>query len=139
MKVTTPLRALAAFVYDSFIGFALIMIATYALLPFSHGQAIQAGNHWYQAYLLSLLFAYWGGFWCWRGQTVGMLAWKIKVVNLKGENIKLWQALLRFIFGFMFSILAWLVCFLNKNRRGLYDFIAKTKLIADSDRIITKQ
>ena len=129
MQAPSPLRTLAAFLYDSFIAFAIIMIGTYALLPLTHGQAVHSGNHWYQLYLFCLLFAYWGGFWFWRGQTVGMLAWKIKVVNLEGQKIKFWQALIRFCFGFGLFIFGWLFAFFNKDRRGLYDFLARTRLI----------
>ena len=129
MKYPNPLRSLAAFIYDLCISFAIVMIATYVLLPFTHGQAIQAGNHWYQTYLLFLLFAYWAGFWYWRGQTIGMLVWKIKVLNSDGGKIKFWQVLVRFIFALIFSAPAWLLCFFTRERRGLYDFAAGTKLI----------
>ena len=130
MNYPNPLRRCAAFIYDTFIAFAIIMIGTYAVLPLTHGQAISSGNHWYQAYLLFLLFAYWGGFWWWKGQTVGMHAWKIKVTQLNGSPLKFWQVFLRFVFGFTFSIIGLLFCFFNKKHQSLYDLITNSNCVA---------
>lgn len=126
MTYPSPFRRILAFIYDSFIILAVLMIATYALLPFTHGHAIKAGNDFYRLYLVLIMFLYFGGFWFWRGQTVGMLAWKIKLVGSDNQSLKFRQVLLRFCLGLILSIVGLLLCFFNRKKQALYDVLTNT-------------
>lgn len=101
IKRKTPLlRLLAAMLYDALIMFGLLMGATALLLPFNHGQSIPQGTVIYQLYLLVVLYLYFDV--CWRksGQTVGMKAWKIRLISDEGL-ISHRQTLIRFLGAFI--------------------------------------
>ena len=42
-------------------------------------------------------FAFFGFFWIWRGRTLGMQAWRLRVQTHRGHNITAEQAVKRFI------------------------------------------
>ena len=125
-------RRIAAMIYDLLVLLAIFIFATYLVLPFTHGHAIKPGNFWYQIYLLSICFGFYAGFWYWRGQTLGMLAWRIKLYSSDGNALKFWQVVIRFfvaIFTLSFFGIGFLWIFTNKNRRSLYDIAAKTVVV----------
>lgn len=127
------LRRIAAMFYDSLLIIAILIIATYLLLPFTHGQAIEAGNVWYQIYLLLIIVGFYGGFWYFRGQTLGMLAWHMKLYSMHGGEVTFKQIFIRFTVACI-SILCFgiglLWVFTNKQRRSLYDFASNTVIRA---------
>lgn len=101
IKPKTPLlRVLAAMLYDALIMFGLLMGATALLLPFNHGQTIPQGTIIYQIYLLVVLYLYFDI--CWRksGQTIGMQAWKIRLISDRGPMTHQ-QTLVRFVGAFV--------------------------------------
>jgi uncharacterized RDD family membrane protein YckC len=77
-------KQLVAMLYDSFLIAALLFIATAILLPFNHGEAVSGPL--YNIYLLSILFIFYSGFWQKAGQTLGMKAWKIRIIDEYGNN-----------------------------------------------------
>jgi uncharacterized RDD family membrane protein YckC len=77
-------KQLVSMLYDSFLIAALAFIATAILLPFNHGEAISGPL--YNIYLLSILFIFYSGFWKKAGQTLGMKAWKIRIIDEYGNN-----------------------------------------------------
>jgi uncharacterized RDD family membrane protein YckC len=77
-------KQLIAMLYDSLLIAALLFIATAVLLPFNHGEAIKGPL--YNIYLLSILFIFYSGFWQKGGQTLGMKAWKIRIIDEYGNN-----------------------------------------------------
>ncbi len=97
-------RRLAALFYDLLLTVALLFIATFAVLPFTSGEAItrqSAGGvaYLYQGWLLAVAFAYFGICWVRGGQTLGMRAWRIRLVAAAGA-VPGWRlAVLRFAIG----------------------------------------
>ena len=79
------LRQIAAMVYDSLLLFALLFFATAIALLFNHGEAIKP-NPFFSLYLLFTLFTFYAWFWHKSGQTLGMRAWKIRIVSDSGAN-----------------------------------------------------
>jgi uncharacterized RDD family membrane protein YckC len=76
------LRRLAAQVYDLFLLIALLFLATALLLPFTAGEAVSAQQTLiYRIYLAVISFFFYGWFWTHGGQTLGLRAWKIKVMT----------------------------------------------------------
>jgi uncharacterized RDD family membrane protein YckC len=125
-------RRLGAILYDGLLLFGIIFVGTAVLLPFTGGQAIPASTLWYDAYLLVLAFLFYG--WCWThgGQTLGMLAWKIKVQQADGRSINWGQALLRFL-GAVISAaalgLGFLWVLLDREKRAWHDRWSATVLV----------
>ncbi len=102
-------RRLAALFYDSLLIAALLMLATAMLLPLTRGQAIAAESPgWlmlaYRAFLVGIVAGYFGICWTRSGQTLGMLAWRIRVVRANGERLRWRDAGLRLVA----ALLSWL-------------------------------
>ena len=104
-------RSLAALLYDLLLAVALAFIATFALLPLTHGEAILTSTqgltgHLYHALLFLLVFAYFG--WCWTrtGQTLGMKAWRIRLLAPEGRRPDWADAVLRFAIGAAITLMA---------------------------------
>jgi uncharacterized RDD family membrane protein YckC len=130
------LRRVAAQIYDLLLLIALLFLATALLLAFTAGEAITAQHALiYRAYLLVISFFFYGWFWTHGGQTLGLRAWKIKVLTLDQKPINWNQALLRFttaIISWSFFGLGFLWILIDKNRRSWHDHLSKTALFFDS-------
>lgn len=98
-------RQLAAMLYDSLLIFAVLFLASAIALVFNHGEAIES-NAWFNLYLLLTVFSFYAWFWKKSGQTLGMRAWKIRIVTETGGNPGWGVCYLRLLF----SLLSWL-CF----------------------------
>jgi uncharacterized RDD family membrane protein YckC len=95
-------------------------------------------------------------FWLNGGQTLAMKTWKIRLVNLQGQSISKFQALIRYFLIWMWFIpaliiielfelkhwnmiialslgmLVWtLSIYTNKDNQYLHDIITKTRLVND--------
>ncbi|HWP94443.1 MAG TPA: RDD family protein [Gammaproteobacteria bacterium] len=81
-------RRLAAFCYDLLLIAALWFVATALLLPFTGGAAVSAGQLFYRLYLAAVVFLFYGWFWTHGGQTLGMRAWKIRLVHRDGGPVR---------------------------------------------------
>lgn len=126
------LRRLAAMVYDALLLLALFMVGTLAVLPLTHGKAIPPGNPIYTTYLLLIGFLFFGWFWTHGGQTVGMRAWRVRLVQANGEAVTWNKALLRFAA----ALLSWAVCGLgflwalfDPEHLAWHDRLSGTRLI----------
>jgi uncharacterized RDD family membrane protein YckC len=123
-------RRLAALLYDLLLAGALAAAATFALLPLTDGEAILVtsqgfGGHLYHAALLVLVFAYFGLGWTRSGQTLGMKAWRIRLVAWNGRGVTWADAAVRFTIGATIALLAIAgVWQLIKPGRALADVIA---------------
>jgi uncharacterized RDD family membrane protein YckC len=126
------LRRLAAQIYDLFLLSALLFLATALLFPFTSGEAVSTQQTLiYRIYLAVISFLFYGWFWTHGGQTLGLRAWKIKVLTLDQKPINWNQALLRFataIFSWAFFGLGFLWILIDKKRRGWHDHLSKTAL-----------
>jgi uncharacterized RDD family membrane protein YckC len=104
-------RRLAALFYDLLLVIALAFVATFAMLPLTHGEAILASTqgalaHAYHAVWLLAVFAYFGSCWTRSGQTLGMRAWRIALRDT-GEGRLGWPAAIaRFLLGTGIAFLA---------------------------------
>lgn len=76
-------RRLAAGVYDLFPLAALWMIAAALWIAPTGGRAVAPGDPAFRAYLLVVAFAYYAISWRFGGQTIGMRAWKIRIVSTR--------------------------------------------------------
>jgi uncharacterized RDD family membrane protein YckC len=139
-------RRLAALVYDFFLILGIwvftlsILVAvnadptpTDASIP--EQQAIP--SHWLQliCYTEALVFSIY--FWMFKGQTLGMQVWKIRVVNQDNEILGFRASILRFVAATI-SILplgigfVWM--FFTKGQLALHDLLSKTHIIYLGDK-----
>lgn len=135
MTKPSLLRHLAAIIYDFLLLVALLFFATALLLPFNDGKAFSQPQVFYSLYLLAVSFFFYGWFWTHGGQTLGLRAWKIKVLDDNRELITWRQACIRF----MVSIASWgflglgfLWTLVDKKQRSWHDIASKTGLFLES-------
>ncbi|MDQ2854066.1 MAG: RDD family protein, partial [Chloroflexota bacterium] len=76
---------------------------------------------------------YLAGMWAWRGQTIGMMPFNMKVVSVAdGKNIDIFRALLRYV-GFIIAAIPLLIGLIwaafDPRKQGWHDKIASTVVI----------
>jgi uncharacterized RDD family membrane protein YckC len=129
------LRRLTAILYDFLLLIAVLFVATALLLPLNAGKAFTAQQFFFPLYLLLVSFFFYAWFWTHGGQTLGLRAWKIKVLTLDRKPISWKQALLRFtiaIVSWGFCGLGFLWILIDKNQRSWHDHLSKTALFFDT-------
>ncbi len=126
------LRRLAALFYDSIVLMALLLAATAPVMLLTEGQAVAPGNNWYRLYLFVLSGSFFCFFWLRGGQTLGMRAWRIRVVTDNGKALNLRQCIIRFLAGIL-SIaplgLGFLWIAIDRNGRAWHDVLSRTQVI----------
>jgi uncharacterized RDD family membrane protein YckC len=105
------LRRLGALAYDLLVLTAILFAATFAWLPFTGGEALTPDSQGWLAYLyrasmFAIAFAYFGLSWTRGGQTLGMRAWRIRLVRADGGAPGWLDALVRFALGAAMAIMA---------------------------------
>jgi uncharacterized RDD family membrane protein YckC len=131
------LRRLAALFYDTLLLVGVLMTVTWLLLPLTGGEAITretvgAFEYLYRALLLGLVIAYYAFSWTRSGQTLGMLAWRIRVVRRDGGLVRWRDALIRLAA----SVLSWLPAglgyfwmLLDRDRLTWHDRLSRTRVV----------
>ncbi len=94
------LRRFGAMLYDTLIVIALQVVVTLLFFPFT-GKGItprESGmvEYIYRSALLLVVVLFFCVFWTWRGQTLGMLAWRLRVERSDGGFLTWRDALIRF-------------------------------------------
>lgn len=118
--------------YDAIILLGLLIVASALALPFGDVNKAVFQDFWFTLWLLSTCFAYLGGLWRYGGMTLGMRAWRVKLVRYDGKNITWPGCLLRFLVGLIslgaFGLgIVWAL-FDAKNRTW-HDLAAHTLLV----------
>ena len=126
------LRRLASAVYDSMLVIALFVIPTSLSMAVLGGEAIPAGSIPFQIVLIITAGAFFVGFWTRGGQTLGMRAWRIKVMARDGTALTFGQALLRFCaclpaVGLLGAGIWWLI--FDRSRQTIPDRLAGTRVV----------
>lgn len=106
--VAGVIRRLAAMVYDSLLVFGVLFTATIPAL-FLHQQRQVTNNEvihelsplvdglLFQLYLVAVVVVFFCWFWKRNGQTLGMQAWRLKLVSSDGNALLLRQCLVRLV------------------------------------------
>ncbi len=119
--------------YDTLLLFAVLMLAAIPLAFISEPIREWPPVEWtIRTYLLGVSFAYFAGFWHHGGQTLGMRAWRLRVLDRDGAKPTFAQLTKRFA-G---SILSWIPCgggfvwiALNRRREALHDRLSGTIIV----------
>ncbi|MGZ8136505.1 MAG: RDD family protein [Methylococcaceae bacterium] len=123
------LRLLAAIFYDLILLIAVFFVATFLVLPLNSGEAFTNRQFYYPIYLLLVSFLFYGWFWTHGGQTLGLRAWKIKILTINYEPISWTQALSRFaaaILSWAFFGLGFLWILIDKKGHSWHDKLSGT-------------
>jgi uncharacterized RDD family membrane protein YckC len=130
------LRAAAA-VYDLFplVGLWMLTVALAMLVAHGDIDVAHPPPAWHlmlQTALLAVTAAYFVFSWVRGGQTIGMRAWRVRVVSTDGGVLPWPRALLRFALA-LASLLAlglgFLWCVIDRRRRGWHDIIARSEVV----------
>lgn len=128
-------RRLAALLYDALLVLALAFVVTFAMLPLTHGEAILTSSQGaigraYHALLVAAVFAYFG--WCWTrsGQTLGLMAWRMRLETEIGGRLGWAGAALRFLLGLAMATLAGIGLWKLRAAGGAFGYAGAALLVA---------
>jgi len=134
-------RCLLAIIYDSILLIPVLMTTSLITLLFcaaisglnSEGNlAMQIPVFLRQLIIALTIFFFFSWFWIKNGQTLGMQAWRIKLVSTNGKNISLKQASMRLVGAVIsagFFGLGYLWVLLEAKNHSWHDLISGTRLI----------
>jgi len=128
-------RIIGSAIYDGLVILGLLMIVGFLAVGIHYwvtGAETIENSLAYQIFLLLVIISYFLYFWRASGQTVGMKAWRIKLVNLEPNPIKPSQMALRLLMAIpAYSCLFLGVLWQYWGKSGLnwHDIASKTKLI----------
>ncbi|HLT64320.1 MAG TPA: RDD family protein [Pseudohongiella sp.] len=145
MPKASLLRRLAALLYDMFLVASIWLLCGY-VITFTYGlfgpnTSQLVDGHVVTPPVLSALqfimmvstavgFYVW--FWLRTGQTLGMIAWRIRAVSVNNCPMNLKQALLRYVLAwpsFWCLGLGYLYMYVNKDRDALHEQLSGTKTV----------
>lgn len=128
---------LAAMIYDAIIVVA-IWVFTIVLLVTATGDAVLGA--WVQSLLFIELFAFFAFFWIHKGQTIGMLAWRLKLESEGPFTLR--KAFLRFV-GAMASFLTlglgyyWI--WIDSQHRSWPDILSNSYIVRYSKKTRSRE
>ncbi|MBP6513921.1 MAG: RDD family protein [Steroidobacteraceae bacterium] len=129
-----PFRRFAALVYDLMLLVSVLFLGTVVLLPFSGGEAItpQDSGAWeylYRSWIAVLALGFFGVSWTRRGQTLGMMSWKIRVQREDGSRLGWMDSLKRLGIGGAVVITAVTGLWLLRSQGAAWAWIAGCALL----------
>lgn len=122
---------LAAAVYDFFPLLALWMATGAASIAVTGG-TLDYHVWWYRLLLLAVTAGYFVLSWRYGGQTIGMRAWRLRVVDRNGASPGWGTALLRFVVAqvsFLALLIGFFWCLFERERRSWHDLAAGTRVV----------
>jgi uncharacterized RDD family membrane protein YckC len=126
-------RRLAGMIYDALLLAALLMVVTGMFLPLTGGEALIDASRPIQfihrMVLVAVWIAFYGIFWMRTGQTLGMAAWRLKLIRADGQPLQ-WSDVLRRLGAGVLSALpagaGFLWSLVDRNRLTWHDRISRT-------------
>ena len=125
-------RRLAAFCYDLLLLAALVLAFTAVVVAARSFASVPPGTWWFLPSLIGIAAAFFCGFWVHGGQTLGMRAWRIRVVRDDGGALTLPRAAARFALGVIAAAPAGLGLWwslLDESKRGWHDRWTHTRVV----------
>jgi uncharacterized RDD family membrane protein YckC len=125
-------RRLAALAYDALLLLALSFVFTLLAILLRGGREIRPGTLWFEACLVAIALVFCVAFWTRGGQTLGMRAWRIRVIAADGGTVNWRRATLRFFAGWAAALPAgfgfwWAL--LDPQRRCWHDRLSGTRVV----------
>jgi len=129
------LRRLMVILYDSFAVLSISFLLTALWVTGNSGEAVTPGQTVYPLYLASLFLAAWFYFaisWRKGGATLGMRAWKVKLLTDTGDKISWMGSMLRFCAAWLGLIVfasGFILSLLRKDRACWHDLVSHSRLV----------
>ncbi len=136
------LRRMAALLYDAFLvaaiwmslGFVLQMIFGTDTSQLEDGRVVVDPLYRVLVFAMMVITAAAFYIWFWQrtGQTLGMIAWRIKVLSLDNSHLSLRQGLIRFFAAwpaFWIGGLGYLWMYIDENGDALHEKISRSKTV----------
>jgi uncharacterized RDD family membrane protein YckC len=133
-------RRLAAMLYDVLLVLPLVMVSVAVTMglrsllgfgPSTEG-IVQLNAHLVQLIAVLTVMAFFSWFWLKNGQTLGMQAWRIKLVGFDGQAPSAKQVVMRCLGATLSAAclgLGFLWCLVDRKRRYWHDYISSTELV----------
>lgn len=131
----TPVwKLFAAFLYDIFPVLGIFLLTSLLVLLFRNGVEVERFSPWFIFILVAELGFYYIYSWKKGGQTLGMRAWKFKIIpNRANQRTISWhQASTRFVVGIFSTLLIGAGFFwklLSKDNQSWMDLVSNSKTI----------
>ena len=139
LKTASFMRRLGAMFYDFMLALSSVIVVgfffTAVIMSMLSIENVQPGSPVAKGIFILLTlftFVFYGWFWTHGGQTLGMRAWKLKLVREDSQNITWLQA----FFRFCYSIVSWipfgagyLWILVDKRKLSWHDRASKTYVI----------
>jgi uncharacterized RDD family membrane protein YckC len=125
-------RRFAALCYDLLLLAALLFCFTLLVLAARGGRAVEPGTVWFEVGLIAIAMLFYCGFWVHGGQTLGMRAWRIRVVTASGGPLGWGRSAARFWAGILAALPAGLGLWwslVDAERRGWHDRLSGTRVV----------
>ena len=129
------LKRIAAITYDLFlllpVWFIAISIGMAISWLFTGDFSSFTKNNLGFIYMELATFLFFGWFWTHGGQTLGMRAWRLKVVKEDGGQLQWSQALVRYLYAQLSWLLlgiGFLMILIDRNKLALHDKLSHTYL-----------
>lgn len=129
-------RRLAAMVYDLLLVIALVLVvnavALVVVVRVTDGEQQVLNAHLVQLLTALSIVGFFSLFWLKDGQTLGMQAWRIKLVDFNGAPPSFGKTLLRCCGASLSAAclgLGYLWCLADRNNRYWHDYLSGTELI----------
>jgi uncharacterized RDD family membrane protein YckC len=126
------LRRLGGMIYDFLVIIALWMITLFALVTINKGNAV--GGVGLQSLLFLEAFFFFAWFWRQDGQTVGMMAWRMRIVTAEGGPPSLSQITARFAGACLAAAclgLGYFWALVDPERRTWSDMMSDTRVVVE--------
>ena len=126
-------RRIAALFYDALLLVALFFVLTAIALALNAGEQVLRAGLRFLLFLATYAFYMW--FWLHGGQTLGMRAWRLRLVDAQGQA-PTWKAV---NVRFLVAIVSWMACamgyfwvLIDPQRRAWHDRASQTFVIYDT-------
>jgi uncharacterized RDD family membrane protein YckC len=129
----TLLRRIGAIIYDTVLaGFSIVIVAAIPAYAFTALTGAKVPDVIMMLIYAAMAYGFFGWFWTHGGQTLGMRAWKVRVVTDDGKPINWQQARSRFVWAIASWValcVGFLVSLFDPERRTWHDRFSKTRLV----------
>ena len=121
LRTPTLIVRLLAMVYDTLIVLAIWMLIGGIAVALNQGEAIDSplGLATLKSLLLITTFLFFGFFWTRSGQTLGMMAWRLRAQSETGFSLSWTQAMIRFFAAILsialFGLGYWITIFSDQK------------------------
>ena len=131
-------KRLLAALYDWLLVLGIMMVLSVPAVALLD-DAIEPGNVLYRLALVMAAAAFFVGFWTHGGQTLGMRAWRLRLISNNGDDgppqaVTYRQALLRFACAWLAALpmgLGFWWALIDKDKLGWHDRLSRTRLVRE--------